>query len=145
MAPCFPWFLSFGNRTQNSRVAGARPNHQPIGGSDPNHHGTLEPKQGGAGSSRLGIQSSQNSRVAGARSNHQPIEGHIRVCRVVVAAVLGRSLAAAGENARRTARAPAGVSEDELLQDIRRAAISTSVPAGLRAADPRDAPLQVRA
>jgi len=25
---CFPWFLSFGNRTQNSRVAGARPNHQ---------------------------------------------------------------------------------------------------------------------
>ena len=21
---CFPWFLSFGNRTQNSRVAGAR-------------------------------------------------------------------------------------------------------------------------
>jgi hypothetical protein len=31
------WFLSFGNRTQNSRVTGARPNHQPIGGSDPNH------------------------------------------------------------------------------------------------------------
>ena len=28
------WFLSFGNRTQNSRVAGARPNHQPIGGSN---------------------------------------------------------------------------------------------------------------
>ena len=27
---CFPWFLSFGNRTPNSRVAGARPNHQPI-------------------------------------------------------------------------------------------------------------------
>jgi hypothetical protein len=39
VAPCFPWFLSFGNRTQNSRVAGARPNHQPIGGSDPNHQG----------------------------------------------------------------------------------------------------------
>ena len=36
---CFPWFLSFGNRTQNSRVAGAKPNHQPIGGSDPNHQG----------------------------------------------------------------------------------------------------------
>jgi hypothetical protein len=34
-----PVFLSFGNRTQNSRVAGARPNHQPIGGSDPNHQG----------------------------------------------------------------------------------------------------------
>jgi hypothetical protein len=31
--------ISFGNRTQNSRVAGARPNHQPIGGSDPNHQG----------------------------------------------------------------------------------------------------------
>jgi hypothetical protein len=29
---CFPWFLSFVNRTQNSRVAVARPNpgHQPI-------------------------------------------------------------------------------------------------------------------
>ena len=26
--------LSFGNRTQNTRVASARPNHQPIGGSD---------------------------------------------------------------------------------------------------------------
>jgi hypothetical protein len=39
VTPCFPWFLSFGNRTQNSRVAGARPNHQPIGGSDPNHQG----------------------------------------------------------------------------------------------------------
>jgi hypothetical protein len=38
---CFPWFLWFGNRTQNSRVAGARPNHQPIG--------DLEPTQGGAG------------------------------------------------------------------------------------------------
>ena len=25
------------SRTQDSRVAGARPNHQPIGGSDPNH------------------------------------------------------------------------------------------------------------
>ena len=30
MAPCFPWFLSFGNRTQNSRVCGGwcKPNHQ---------------------------------------------------------------------------------------------------------------------
>jgi len=28
-----------GNRTQNSRAAGARPNLQPIGGSDPNHLG----------------------------------------------------------------------------------------------------------
>ena len=39
----FPWswfgFLSFGNRTQNSRVTGARPNHQTIRGSDPNHQG----------------------------------------------------------------------------------------------------------
>ena len=35
--------LSFGNRTQNSRVAGARPNHQPIGGSDPNHQGIWSP------------------------------------------------------------------------------------------------------
>jgi hypothetical protein len=43
LAPCFPWFLSFGNRTQNSRVAGARPNHQPIGGSDPNHQGIWSP------------------------------------------------------------------------------------------------------
>jgi hypothetical protein len=33
---CFPWFLSFGIRTQNSRVAGARPNHQADRGSDPN-------------------------------------------------------------------------------------------------------------
>ena len=31
VALCFPWFLSSGNQTQNSRVAGARPNHQPIG------------------------------------------------------------------------------------------------------------------
>ena len=37
------WFLSFGNRTQNSRVAGARPNHQPIGGSDLNHQGIWSP------------------------------------------------------------------------------------------------------
>jgi hypothetical protein len=36
---CFPWFLSFGNRTQNSRVAGARSNHQADRGSDPNHQG----------------------------------------------------------------------------------------------------------
>ena len=28
---------------QNSRVAGARPNQQPIGGSDPNHGGILSP------------------------------------------------------------------------------------------------------
>ena len=35
--PITHWFLSFGNRTQNSRVAGARPNHQPMGwrGWDP--------------------------------------------------------------------------------------------------------------
>jgi hypothetical protein len=32
---------AFGNRTQNSRVDGARPNHQPIGRSDPNHQGIL--------------------------------------------------------------------------------------------------------
>jgi hypothetical protein len=44
---CFPWFLSFGNRTQNSRVAGARPNHQPIGGSDPNQQGIWSPPRAG--------------------------------------------------------------------------------------------------
>jgi hypothetical protein len=49
VAPCFPWFLSFGNRTQNSRVAGARPNHQPIGGSDPNHQGIWSPPRAGLG------------------------------------------------------------------------------------------------
>ena len=31
VAPCFPWFLSFGNRTQNSRVAGASPTTSPSG------------------------------------------------------------------------------------------------------------------
>jgi hypothetical protein len=31
----FLWFLSFGNLTQISRVAGARPNHQPIGDLEP--------------------------------------------------------------------------------------------------------------
>jgi len=36
-------FLSFGNRTQNSRVAGARPNHQADRGSDPNHRGIWSP------------------------------------------------------------------------------------------------------
>ena len=35
--------VPLGNRTQNSRVAGARPNHQPIGGSDPNHQGIWSP------------------------------------------------------------------------------------------------------
>ena len=48
---CFPWFLSFGNRTQNSRVAGARPNHQADRGSDPtgNHRGIWSrATQGGA-------------------------------------------------------------------------------------------------
>ena len=44
---CFPWFLSFGNRTQNSRVSGARPNHQPIGGSVPNHQGIWIPPRAG--------------------------------------------------------------------------------------------------
>jgi len=29
VAPCFPWFLPFGNRTQNSRVAGASPTTSP--------------------------------------------------------------------------------------------------------------------
>ena len=38
-----PWFLSFGNRTQNSRVACARPNHQADRGSDPNHRGIWSP------------------------------------------------------------------------------------------------------
>jgi hypothetical protein len=40
-------FLSFGNQTQKSRVAGARPNHQPIGGSDPNHQGIWSPPRAG--------------------------------------------------------------------------------------------------
>jgi hypothetical protein len=44
---CFPWFLSFGNRTQNSRVAGARPNHQANRGSDPNHRGIWSPPMAG--------------------------------------------------------------------------------------------------
>ena len=36
--------FSFGNRTQISRVAGwCKPNHQPIGGSDPNHQGIWNP------------------------------------------------------------------------------------------------------
>jgi hypothetical protein len=46
---CVDWFLSFGNRTQNSRVAGARPNQQPIGGSDPNHQGIWSPPRAGLG------------------------------------------------------------------------------------------------
>ncbi len=47
---CFPWswFLSFGNRTQNSRVAGARPNHQPAHrGIWSQPSGDLEPTQAG--------------------------------------------------------------------------------------------------
>ena len=44
---CFPWFLSFGNRTQNSRVSGARPNHQADRGSDPNHRGIWSPPMAG--------------------------------------------------------------------------------------------------
>jgi hypothetical protein len=39
----FSLVLSFGNRTQNSIVAGAKPNHQTIGGSDPNHQGIWSP------------------------------------------------------------------------------------------------------
>ena len=35
--------LSFGNRTQNFMVAGARPNHQADRGSDPNHRGIWSP------------------------------------------------------------------------------------------------------
>jgi hypothetical protein len=31
VCPCFPWFLSFGNRTQNSRVAGVSPTTSPAG------------------------------------------------------------------------------------------------------------------
>ena len=31
VAPCFPWFCSFGKRTQNSRVAGASPSTSPSG------------------------------------------------------------------------------------------------------------------
>ena len=34
---------SFGNRTQNSMVSGARTNHQPIRGSDPNHQRIWSP------------------------------------------------------------------------------------------------------
>ncbi len=43
----FPWFLSCGNRTQNSRVAGARPNHQADRGSHPNHRGIWSPPRAG--------------------------------------------------------------------------------------------------
>ena len=62
--------LSFGNRTQNSRVAGARSNHQPIGGSDPNHQGIWSPPRAGLG--------------PGARPNHQPIGGSVFVSCVCV-------------------------------------------------------------
>jgi hypothetical protein len=48
VALCFPWFLSFGNRTQNSRVAGASLTTSPSGDlSQPS--GDLEPTQGGRG------------------------------------------------------------------------------------------------
>ena len=45
-APVFPG-SSFGNRTQNSRVAGARPIHQADRGSDPNHRGIWSPPRVG--------------------------------------------------------------------------------------------------
>ena len=38
---------AFGNRTQNSRVDGARPNHQADRGSDPNHQGIWSPPRAG--------------------------------------------------------------------------------------------------
>ena len=40
VAPCFPWFLSFGNRTQNSRVAGASPTTSPSGDLIPTIRGS---------------------------------------------------------------------------------------------------------
>jgi len=46
---CFPWFLSFGNRTQNSRVPGAGSNYQADRGSDPNHRGIWSPPRAGLG------------------------------------------------------------------------------------------------
>ena len=42
-APVFPGSSRLGNRTQNSRVTGARPNHQADRGSDPNHRGIWSP------------------------------------------------------------------------------------------------------
>ena len=45
----FSWFLSFGNRNQNSRVAGARPNHLSDRGSDPNHRRIWSPPSAGLG------------------------------------------------------------------------------------------------
>ncbi len=38
--PCFPWFLSFGNQTQNSRVAGASPTTSPLGDLIPTIRGS---------------------------------------------------------------------------------------------------------
>jgi len=41
--------IPFGNRTKNSRVAGARPNHQADRGSDPNHRGIWSQPMAGLG------------------------------------------------------------------------------------------------
>jgi hypothetical protein len=94
VAPCFPWFLSFGNLTQNSRVAGARPNHQPIGGSDLNQPGDLEPTQGGAGDS-----DDRHGDAAAAASKPGPVdcgaEAFLDTLRLVTLSLEARQAAAA--------------------------------------------------
>jgi hypothetical protein len=54
LRPVFPdpTTRPFGNRTQNSRVTGARPNHQADRGSDPNHQGIRSPPRAGLGPMR---------------------------------------------------------------------------------------------
>ena len=59
------WFLSFGNRTQNSRVAGARPNHQDDRGSDPNHQGIWIPPRAGVEQRRRQVTSHRPLRHLG--------------------------------------------------------------------------------
>ena len=51
------WAPTFGNRTQNSRVTGARPNHQADRGSDPNHRGIWSPPRAGLGPVRNPVDS----------------------------------------------------------------------------------------
>ena len=90
VAPCFPWFLSFGNRTQNSRVAGASPTTSPSGdliptmmgsGARPGGAGTREEPgtltQGGALFSLVPLFWESNPKLQGGwcKPNHQPIGG----------------------------------------------------------------------
>jgi len=45
-------------------VAGARPNHQPIGGSDPNHQGIWSPPRAGTEGARRGWDAEREGRVS---------------------------------------------------------------------------------